>query len=157
MCDSSTQVPFGGELCITPEYLLSASGSSAQDTFFNFMYREMNQGQATAYGDPGGTEEGDSRTSGWENHIYLDGVLLHTDTRRGPLDQGDGVEQPVRLNLGKPDGFAHTLSLLIDGKRSGDYTHDYGQVSFLPTSPLRCGCACELGERYTSVSPLVQG
>jgi hypothetical protein len=34
--------------------------------------------QATAYGDPGGTEEGDTRTRGWENHIYLDGNLLHT-------------------------------------------------------------------------------
>jgi hypothetical protein len=60
--------------------------------------------------------------------------LSHRDDRRGPLDQGESVEQPVTLNLGKPDGSTHTLSLLLDGKRSGDYTHDYGQVCHAPPS-----------------------
>ena len=44
-CVVSGQVPFGGELCITPEYLQSERGSSAEDTFFTFMYNEINQGQ----------------------------------------------------------------------------------------------------------------
>ena len=46
------------------------------------------------------------------------------------------MEQPVTLNLGKPDGFTHTLSLLLDGKRSGDYTHEYGQVCLTLTLTL---------------------
>ena len=64
--------------CITPEFMqLESGGASSDNTYFSFFYKEINQGQATAYGGnmlP--PEDGDASLRGWTNMFYLDGNLI---------------------------------------------------------------------------------
>ncbi|KAK3238754.1 hypothetical protein CYMTET_51268 [Cymbomonas tetramitiformis] len=124
------EVPWGGEVCLTPDFIHSSSHTTTTITqggvestvtssriLFEFQYGEINLGTMSAFGD-----EEDSATPGWENAFFWDGEQIGQVSGRGPLNGGQSTAGNVTLELpvwrdgelGEMDEGVHVLELGLD-------------------------------------------
>ncbi|KAK3289428.1 hypothetical protein CYMTET_3139, partial [Cymbomonas tetramitiformis] len=112
------QVAYGGEVCITPDYMNSAMTGSGENVYVDLLYSEVNSGELTAEGIPNLNVYGEGGTTnfvyGWINAISWDGIIVRNDTSRPELAPNSSRAVRTTVNLGVPDGESHVLQIFLD-------------------------------------------